>query len=500
MSPSQSDQYEETIRPIARPRSEAEDISAPGGPDESPNSFIRVAVISVALLAGVITVFFVLPEDPEAPPTEAPSIAEPVADSAPTPALTEAQRRRLDAESQRDLAALLTQQDRLNLRGAPDWGGPAWQQYLEVIRAGDDAYLAEDVAASAQSYAAALQIGATLLEQSEQLFDQFVAEGFTALEAADWMTARERFSAALAIEPDNSRAQSGSDRAQSLPDVLAMMDDAAQADARGELPRAIEIYRAVLGVDPAWTPAREALASATGRLAQYRFDQQLDQAYAALAQSRFQDALDGFNTALQMRPNSQAAEDGRFQAEEGLRLGQIQLARVRALAFERRELWAEAIAQYEAALKTDPTLEYALEGLERSRLRRDLEVKVLNLLDNPRLLFEDAVLEDAQILRAQAAEVQPRGAQIDEQLARLDALLAAATRKHPVALVSDGFTSVTVFRLGALGMFTSTEIHLRPGTYTAIGSRNGYRDVRKSFTVLPGRDAGLIEIICQEPI
>jgi hypothetical protein len=33
-----------------------------------------------------------------------------------------------------------------------------------------------------------------------------------------------------------------------------------------------------------------------------------------------------------------------------------------------------------------------------------------------------------------------------------------------------------------------------------VGSRNGYRDVRKSFTVLPGRDAGPIEVICMEPI
>jgi tetratricopeptide (TPR) repeat protein len=278
------------------------------------------------------------------------------------------------------------------------------------------------------------------------------------------------------------------------------MRDAAQADDDGDLPGAIELYREALTMDAQWTPARDALDSATGRLAQYRFDQQLDEAYAALAASRFQDALDEFDAALAMRPGSQAATEGRFQAEEGLRLGQINLARVRALAFERRELWDDAIAQYEAALETDATLEYAIEGLERSRARRDLELKLLNLLDNPRLLFNDGVLADARSLGAEAAQVQPRGTQIDDQLARLDNLITAATREYPIALVSDGLTNITLFRVGTLGAFASIEVNLRPGNYTAIGSRNGFRDVRTSFTVLPGSVPDPIEIICREPI
>jgi len=339
-----------------------------------------------------------------------------------------------------------------------------------------------------------------LLADSERLYEEFLQAGSTALDAGDWMTARERFADALAIEPESAAAQRGRDRARSLPEVLDTMAQAAGADAAGDLPGAIELYRSALRIDPQWTPARAALDDALGRRAQYEFDQTLDAAYAALAQSRFQDSLDAFDAALSMRPDSQAARDGRFQAEEGLRLGQIALARVRALAFERRELWSEAIDQYEDALATDPTLEYAIAGLERSRRRRDLEVKVLNLLDNPRLLFDDGVLEDARELREQVASVEPRGERIDEQLGQLDRLLAAATREYPVALVSDGMTNITLFRIGSIGAFVSTEVMLRPGTYTAIGARNGYRDVRASFTVLPGEELGPIEIVCTEPI
>jgi len=500
MSSEQSEQYTQTIRPIARPRRAAADASADA--HQANSAKLRNAVIAGVLLAGLAGVFFVLPSGPDDSSTDvAGGDATLAAAVTPAvPALSDEERRRLDAQAQRDLAALLTQQDRLRARGAEQWGGADWERYKALAIAGDDAYLAEDVALSAQSYAQALELGEQLLGESARLFDSFTDAGFAALDAADSMTARQQFASALAIEPDDARALAGSARAQSLPEVLEKMDAAHRADAAGELPVAIEHYRAALRIDPEWSPARSALNDAVGRLEQYEFDRKLDAAYSALSESRFEDAIEAFDEALAMRSDSAAARDGRFQAEEGLRLGQIALARVRALAFERRELWNDAIAQYEAALETDPTLEYAIEGLERSRARRDIEVKVLNLLDNPRLLFDDAVLADAFVLRDEVAAVEPRGERIDEQLARLDRLLEAATREYPVALVSDGLTEITVFRVGAIGTFVSTEVKLRPGTYTAVGSRNGYRDVRRSFTVLPGEVLEPIKIVCEEPI
>ena len=54
--------------------------------------------------------------------------------------------------------------------------------------------------------------------------------------------------------------------------------------------------------------------------------------------------------------------------------------------------------------------------------------------------------------------------------------------------------------LGALGAFTAKDLELRPGTYTVIGSRNGYRDVRQTFTVRPGRNLPPINVVCVEPI
>ena len=40
-----------------------------------------------------------------------------------------------------------------------------------------------------------------------------------------------------------------------------------------------------------------------------------------------------------------------------------------------------------------------------------------------------------------------------------------------------------VYKVARLGRFDQRELTLRPGTYTAVGTRRGFRDVRHEFKV-----------------
>ncbi|HSG65489.1 MAG TPA: hypothetical protein VLD39_10825, partial [Gammaproteobacteria bacterium] len=167
---------------------------------------------------------------------------------------------------------------------------------------------------------------------------------------------------------------------------------------------------------------------------------------------------------------------------------------------ERRELWDQAIAQYEAALGEDQALVFAQQGLARARARADLDSKLSHLLSNPNLLFDDGVLADAGTLLADARGVTDPGPRLTEQTSELDRLLRLASTPVSVELESDQLTAVTVYRVGPLGTFARRTLELRPGTYTAVGSRDGFRDVRATFTVLPGRALEPVRIACVEPI
>ena len=61
-------------------------------------------------------------------------------------------------------------------------------------------------------------------------------------------------------------------------------------------------------------------------------------------------------------------------------------------------------------------------------------------------------------------------------------------------------TQITLYKISKLGHFVTKDIELKPGKYTALGTRDGYRDVRQEFTVTAGNTKPIIVIQCKEKI
>ena len=57
-----------------------------------------------------------------------------------------------------------------------------------------------------------------------------------------------------------------------------------------------------------------------------------------------------------------------------------------------------------------------------------------------------------------------------------------------------------VLKVAKLGRFKEHELKLKPGNYTAVGSRNGYRDVRQNFTIAADSKPAPVTVICTDPI
>ena len=69
-----------------------------------------------------------------------------------------------------------------------------------------------------------------------------------------------------------------------------------------------------------------------------------------------------------------------------------------------------------------------------------------------------------------------------------------------MTLRSDNETEVIVYKVARLGRFEQRQLTLRPGTYTAVGTRLGYRDVRREIVVLHDAIPAPITIACVEKI
>src|SRR5690606_6435828 len=118
------------------------------------------------------------------------------------------------------------------------------------------------------------------------------------------------------------------------------------------------------------------------------------------------------------------------------------------------------------------------EGLKRSRMRAQVDQQLRTVIDEPQRLADTAVAAAAAQLLEQAKQISPRGPVLASQINKLDTALRQANTSVTVTLRSDEKTEVIVYKVARLGNFTERELTLRPGSYTALGTRAGYRDVR----------------------
>ncbi|HZD54408.1 MAG TPA: hypothetical protein VE175_15280, partial [Woeseiaceae bacterium] len=199
-------------------------------------------------------------------------------------------------------------------------------------------------------------------------------------------------------------------------------------------------------------------------------------------------------------PDSRQPVDGLLQVDQAVRLAKIRALEEEASELEESEQWTAAVDKYEEILKIDALLEFAKEGLARSRERAALHTRLEEWIAEPDALSAPATMQTATQVLLRISRMSPIGPRLQDQKNELARLLKRAATPLTVRLVSDNATEVSIFRVGQLGKFSTRELELRPGEYVAVGSRPGFRDVRLEFRVAPEIELRPIVIKCEEPI
>ncbi|HKY91146.1 MAG TPA: hypothetical protein VJM11_08900, partial [Nevskiaceae bacterium] len=332
-----------------------------------------------------------------------------------------------------------------------------------------------------------------------QQLAQLLKDGADALARIDKAAAAAAFELALAIEPDNAAAKKGLARVQAYDAVRTKVDAAAVLERADDLPAAAAAYQEALKLDPEDALAREGAGRVQATLADREFRRVLADAVAALDRGDHAGADTQLARARALRANDPGVQQAQARLSEARRTTTIAGLQSRATSQVAAEDWVGAIASYEAALKQDPNLAFAIEGLARARTRADLAKRLQTLIDDPKRLYSAGVKADAEAWLAEAQAVPSPGPVLKKQMTSVAQSLAAAAVPVRVSLRSDNLTDVTVYRIGTLGRFATHDLDLKPGRYTAIGTRAGYRDVRKDFEVMPGT-AAVVEVRCEETI
>jgi tetratricopeptide (TPR) repeat protein len=480
---------------------------APARRQRTVPPFLAGAAFGALALAAVF-VFFVLPRwvaDGAAEPSNgevgavALEPAVPQQEPPPSPAgdsFAAAARDRAEDELER----LLELQSDLEEMGVRLWGGEAWEGAVLLADAGDDHLKQGAAAAAADAYAEAVARLEALRDAAADVKRRALDDGEAALERGEADAAQSAFTLAAEIEPGDPRAAAGLRRAESLEEVVALLDAGAVAERRGELVEAEQSYRRAAALDPAASSAREGLARIRARLADDAFAAGMSEGLEMLERGDYEAARAAFDRAEAVRPGTPQVADGLARLDQAATLGAIGEYRMRAEAFEADERWHAALEAYEAALGLDDNIGFAREGRDRTAVRARVADAIAFHLNHAERLSANEVYSEADRLLVDARALEPAGPRHRRQVEDLERLLAAAGTPVRVLLLSDELTDVVIYRVGRLGTFARRELDLRPGTYTVVGSRSGYRDVRSRLIVRAGADPEPVTIRCEEPI
>ena len=410
------------------------------------------------------------------------------------------ERVRKRAETEEVLGELLSKMETLDKRAVQRWGGLRFKQAQAVYAEGDAAYLARDYDTARERYAAAIEIVEPLLDEVDQIFASTFADATQALAEADAVEALRLFELAVAISPSHAAAQAGYVRAQNLETVMSLTDQGFEFENNLELEAARESFSKAVELDPEWEPARVGLERVQLTIRQLEFDQRMTEGLTALSERDYSGARAAFRMAQKLKPESLEPADGMLQVDQGIRLDRIAALENKAQQEERDEQWEMAVETYKSVLEIDSNLLFAQEGLARAQKMSALHAQLDEYIADPDSLSAAATMSRATRLVVDITRMPTIGPRLAEQRDQLSRLLKRAATPLTVRLISDNATDVAIYKVGKLGSFETRELDLRPGTYVAVGSRPGYRDVRLEFRVSPEMDLQPIVVRCEEAI
>ena len=405
-----------------------------------------------------------------------------------------------NAAANQAMQAWLQLRAKLELENVSRWGEPEWSQAAAAADTGARLLAQRQFGEAAANYTLALHTLEHLYAGRDARLAKALAAGEQALADNAVESAVAQFEEVLAIDTQHAAATRGLARAAVRADVLQAMNTGAQAEGSEDLAAAQHAYQQAMSLDGRYEPAIKAFRRVTERQQDAAFRDAMTRALTALDAGQLNTAGKALAEAAQLQPDAVVVADAQQRLAQARQQARLSRLRRDAATQVAAENWQAAADLYTQALSVDSSAGFANDGLARARERVQLHRQFDHYLDKPERVYSPEPLANARQLLVAVSAAPADEPVLAKKIATLQALVTQAGRPVAVTLDSDGATEVAIYHVGKLGQFTRHRLELLPGSYTVVGTRNGYRDVRKTLLVSPGSSAATLQIICGEQI
>ncbi len=503
-----TEQWDEASFVPPRPAGAVSAVETSGHADDrersTPVPLILTAAAALLLVLAVVVVSRLAPttEVPEPEVTvaeEAVPEEPPVAPQPPSQYELELLLRQRE-EAQAVLDQFINLQLELEEQKVERWAERRFNAALALARTGDEPFRNQQFPEAGAIYQSALDELNQVAGVRSIVLAEALERGALGLGREDAAAAAEAFDLALAIEPDNSVALAGRARAETLDQALSLLNRAREAEQQESWAEALDLYRELRDLDPSMPGVDQSVSRMQSMLADLRFRDAMSRGLNALARADWEGARQGFEQAQKMRPSDPAPRDGLIELDRRIRDERVGVSRELAQRAVDQERWEAAVKHFDQLLERDPNLAFAQEGKTLSEGRAELDRRLQTFTGSPHRWWSDKGRQEATSLLVDAQNIDNRGPRLQSQISKLEAQLELASRPITITLVSDNACDVVVYKVARLGQFQTTRLELLPGRYTAVGTRQGYRDERKVFVVPAGREPEPVVLRCEEQV
>ena len=433
-------------------------------------------------------------------PTELLPTLQPTEEIASSATVDETTNLQAKTQTEELLTQLIELETLLEKHAVKKWAAEEFAQGAEQGRIGDEFFRRQQYAQAIESFRAAINQLQVLQEQIQPTLERALARGEQALMQGDQPAALQQFELAKAIAPTNTRAINGLQRAITIEQLFVLLQRGSSFESHDQLQQAKSTYQEAIELDPLSNEAKTALSRVDTKLKDKEFKQMIAAAYQALQNGQYADARAAFNDAKKLKPDSKEPSIGLNKVAAAIRNEKIANLLFEAEHFVQLQQWTQAATSYEKILQLNNAHNTAQQGLLESTAKAKVLVDLKAALESADQLHQAKILQKAEQVLAAISKLNSVGSIIEQHANELQQLVRIATTPIPIVLESDNNTDVVVYKVARLGTFSRTELQLRPGPYTIVGTRTGYRDVRKTIKVTPESKNTILSILCEEPI
>ncbi len=390
------------------------------------------------------------------------------------------------------------------------WAKENYEQALILAKTAAKLKIEKNFRLSEKKFQLAIELIDEDLKNKENIFKQFQTQADSLFKEENLLSAKDYYLKAQSIKKDNSEVNRKLARIDTRDEVLSLYQNSLEKEKNHQLDSAIKLINKAMIIEPEYKKLKKRQVLLKSKKLQQVFNKTISQLLEALENNDLKQAKNSLQTAKKLKPEDSVISEMTLRVTAAVNQHEINRLKKKAGQQEKQELWQQAEDSYKKILAIDAHESQAIVSKRRVAAYIYFN-KLLNaIVSKPERLQNDKVLQKSEkSLKYVKAELKHKSEllfnkikkpKLKQKIATAEQIIKNASKKIKVKISSDNETDVALYKTGKFGKLIEKNIELRPGEYTIVGSRPGYRDFRKKFTVSASDQMIEIRVQCRDKI